>query len=368
MIGRLFLMRLKCLFRDKENVFWSALFPIFLSFVFSLVFANIGKEEQFATIDIAIVNANEQSEIVNSATNLKYDSDTPLFDIVKVDEKEAQDLLKKGKIKGYIIDGEKPSLYLGGSGIEETIIKSFVDSYIQTMKKIEVVAGIAPDKIGSLIESAMDSTEYINDTNKTGKSPDWSLIYYYALLSLACLYGCNFGITEIGDLQADKSAKGARISVAPVHKLKLLICNVFAAITVQVVCIMVAIGFMAFVLNIDFGTRVGYVVLTCVMGSICGVSFGAMLRSVIHKNEKTVSAIANAVVLFLSFLSGLMNPEVKYLISDNIPFFSKINPSNLITDSLYYLYYFDSMDRFWFNVMCMGAVTVLFMAITYFAR
>lgn len=367
MMLRLYYMRLKCLFRNRESIFWSALFPIFLSLVFSLAFANLESAEQYATIKIAIVESNEQGYILEAAKEAKFVEDTNMFEIQQVSENEAKDLLKKGEITGYIVDGEKPSLYIGGSGIEATILKSFVDNYLQTVKKISVIASVNPEKVQEIINGAMKSTDYISDSNETGKAPNFTLIYYYALLALACLYGCNFGITEISDIQADKSAKGARINVAPVHKLKLLLCNICAAITVQVLCVLLAITFMTYVLSIDFGTRSGLVVLTCVLASICGVTFGAMLRAVIKKNEKTVNAIANAVVLLLSFLSGLMNPEIKYIVADNVPFFTKINPANLITDSLYYLYYFDSLEKYWFNIACMLLVTLVFVAITYFA-
>lgn len=367
MMLRLYYMRLKCLFRNRESIFWSALFPIFLSFVFSLVFANFVSEEQYETIKIAVVESNEQGYIIDAAKEAKFCEDTDMFEIQQVNEKDAKDLLKKGEITGYIVDGEKPSLYIGGSGIEATILKSFVDNYLQTVKKISVIASVNPEKVQEIINGAMKSTDYINDRNDSSKAPNWSLIYYYALLALACLYGCNFGITEISDIQADKSAKGARINVAPVHKLKLLLCNICAAITVQVFCVLLAITFMTYVLAIDFGSRVLLVVLTCVLASICGVTFGAMLRAVIKKNEKTVNAIANATVLLLSFLSGLMNPKVKYIVADKAPFFAKINPANLITDSFYYLYYFDSLEKYWFNIVCMILVTLVFVAITYFA-
>lgn len=367
MMLRLYYMRLKCLLRNRETLFWSAMFPILLSFVFSLAFSNLMSQEQYETIKIAVVESNEQGYILEAAKEAKFSEDTNMFEIQQVSEIEAKDLLKKGEITGYIVDGEKPSLYIGGSGIESTILKSFVDSYMQTVKKVSVIASVNPEKVQEIINGVAENTNYINDKNMTSKTPDFTLIYYYALLSLACLYGCNFGINEISDIQADKSAKGARINVAPVHKLKLLLCNICAAITVQIFCVLVAIAFMAYVLSVDFGSRVLLVVLTCILASICGVAFGTMLRAVIKKNEKTVIAISSAVVLLLSFLSGLMNPEVKYIVADNVPIFSKINPANLITDSLYYLYYFDSLERYWFNIACMILVTLVFVAITYFA-
>lgn len=365
MIVIMYFKRLKCLFRRKENIFWSAMFPIFLSFVFSLAFSNVDKVEKYETIDIAIVTDTVNSQILNTAKDVTFSGNDKMFYVHQTSEEQAKEMLKEGDISGYIVEEDGIQLYLSGSNMDTTILKSFVDHYLQTMKSIENVAKTNPEKVQILIDNSMKNTEYINDLNKTSRTPKWTVIYYYALLSLGCLYGANFGINEISDIQANKSAKAARINVAPIHKLKLLICNLCAAITVQVLCILVALGFMTKVLNINFGERVGYVILTCVVGSICGVFFGAMLRAAIKKNEKTVEAITNSVVLFLSFLSGLMDPTVKYIVADKVPFLAKVNPSTLITDSFYCLYYYDSMDKYWINIISMVVLTAIFAGITY---
>ena len=48
--------RLKCLLRDKENVFWTMLFPILLAVFFNLALSNVNAGESFQAIKLAVVN------------------------------------------------------------------------------------------------------------------------------------------------------------------------------------------------------------------------------------------------------------------------------------------------------------------------
>ena len=151
MMIRMYLMRLKCLFRNKQSLFWSALFPIFLSFVFSLVFTNLDDDEKFTTIDIAIVANEQQSYIADYAREAKLSEDTDMFHIDNLTLEEAKESLKSGNIVGFIVDGERPELYLGGSGIDSTILKTFVDNYLQKVKQVGVLASINPELVHVLI-------------------------------------------------------------------------------------------------------------------------------------------------------------------------------------------------------------------------
>ena len=49
------------------------------------------------------------------------------------------------------------------------------------------------------------------------------------------------------------------------------------------------------------------------------------------------------------FFSGMMGITMKYIIDKNLPIINIINPVNMITDGLYSLYYYDTMDRFYLN-------------------
>ncbi len=66
------------------------------------------------------------------------------------------------------------------------------------------------------------------------------------------------------------------------------------------------------------------------------------------------------------FLAGMMSTQVKYVVQKNVPFIGLINPSNLITDALYSLYYYDEYGRFYRNITLLFILTIVFTSIAYF--
>lgn len=50
------------------------------------------------------------------------------------------------------------------------------------------------------------------------------------------------------------------------------------------------------------------------------------------------------------FFSGMMGITMKYMIDKNIPIINKMNPASMITDGFYSLYYYDTLNRYWFNI------------------
>lgn len=365
MMLRMYLYRLKIIARERELLFWSSLFPICLAFVFNLAFSNLGNANEFETIPIAIVSQDENSTFIKTAKEVNMNEDAKMFDVELTTENEAKEKVKEGKISGYIVDGENPELYFAKTGPDATITKSFVDSYIQKIKMYTVIGQKDPQKLAEFAEQSVKQNEYVKEVGRDGKKINLTVIYFYALLAMTCLYGSNFGIDEIINIQANQSSRGARVNVAPVHKLKLLFSNLLAAYTAQLACVFLALAFMKYGIHIDLGDRFDLVVLTCVVGSLCGLMFGAFLSAVISKNFKIVQTICSAVVLLLCFLSGLMVPQVKQLVADNVPWFTKVSPATLITDCFYYLFYYDSLKEYWFNIGCLAVITVVFASIVY---
>ena len=80
-----------------------------------------------------------------------------------------------------------------------------------------------------------------------------------------------------------------------------------------------------------------------------------MFVSLVFKvNEGTKVGIIIAITMVFSFLSGMMGITMKYLIDKNVPIINQINPVNMITDGLYSLYYYDTYNRFIFNMISLG--------------
>lgn len=367
MFAHIFMNRLRCLLRDKETIFWTFAFPLALSLFFYLALSNIGKGETFQEIDIAVVNDSRYQEDLYFKTALEEASkgEDRLFDLTLATEEEAGKLLENGSIKGYIKAGDQIELVVKESGMYQSIIKSFLDNYSQTFKAVETVLRNDPKKYQEVMESLKDRKNYVKEVPTAGGKPDIVVNYFYTLIAMACMYGSFFGMRETSDIQADISPLAARINIAPVHKLKAFLSSICASMLIHLVVMLALLGFIRYVLNIDFGPRTGYVLLTMVIGSITGVFFGAFVSALVKKSEGIKVAVLIGVSMLGSFLAGMMYIDIKNLISMNVPFLSWINPVNLLTDAFYSLYYLDDLSRYALNIGVLSGFATLFCVLTY---
>jgi ABC-2 type transport system permease protein len=246
-------------------------------------------------------------------------------------------------------------------------MKAFTDNYLhmsQTANSISALKQKAAD--GNFLKEFSYYKNYLVDGSDKERNPEVTLIYFYTLIALACMFGTNWGFREMIDIQANQSMVGARINVSPIHKIKLLFINFMAAFTLHYISILFLLFFLNKVLGIDFGNKIGFILLTALLGSLCGISLGAMICVVVKANVKVRSAILNAVVIGGGVLSGMVAVNVKYLIAAKAPILSYINPASLITDAFYCLYYYEGYERLFQNLYVLGILTLLFGVVTYY--
>ena len=175
-----------------------------------------------------------------------------------------------------------------------------------------------------------------------------------------------FGMKEVNAIQANQSAQGARVNLAPVHKFKVFFSAICAATAVQAICVFVMLAYLVFVLNVDFGTKVPLILLACVVSSFTGVSYGAFLSSVIKSGEGLKISLLISSSLAMSFLSGLMYVDMKYIVEKNAPVIAFLNPANAVTDAFYSLYYYDTNTRFFTNIAILLGFSAVFYLGVYF--
>ncbi|MBU5331982.1 ABC transporter permease [Anaerocolumna aminovalerica] len=369
MFFRIYKTRLKCLLRNKENIFWSFGFPILLSIFFYMAFSNLSKAEGIESIPIGLVV--EENVIVpfkDILENVEITEGKNLFKVKTGTLEEVKDLLVREKVEGYIVFKDKPVLYIKNNGFSQSIIKTFLDTYEQKSQTINHIIQLNPDivKNGQINLISNLFHNFIVDGGAKNKNPDNILIYFYSLLALSCIFGANWGFTEVVNIQADQSNIAARINVAPTHKMKLLLCNLLAAFTLHFLSVLFLLAFLIRVLNVAFGGQLNYILITCFIGSLCGISLGAMICVTIKANLKAKESILTAIMMGGGFLAGMMSTQVKYVVQKNVPFIGLINPSNLITDALYSLYYYDEYGRFYRNITLLFILTIVFTSIAYF--
>ena len=372
MFKHLFLYRLKYLLRDRETVFWTMLFPILLAVFFNLAFSNLQAGENFETIEIAVVDDenfknNEYLKKALDETSInRNEADGPMFHIVYTDKAEADSLLMNNKITGYILVDSDIRMVVKDTGINQTILKVFLDDFKQKTSTITGIVAANPVAINEgLIEDLSVQNTYISESPISKAKPNTRYNYFYALLAMACLYGSFWGFKEANDIQADQTPQAARINVAPVHKLKVIVYDLLAAILIHFVQILILLAFLVYIMHVEFGGPIGYILLTCLIGSITGISMGTLVGAVVKGSEGIKIGIQISVTMLLSFLGGMMSSDVKYLIAKNMPILGYINPVNQINEAFYSLTYFDSYDRFFLNITLLSVISIIFCVISY---
>ncbi|MDN5308102.1 MAG: linearmycin/streptolysin transport system permease protein [Eubacteriaceae bacterium] len=359
-----YIYRLKCILRDRHMIFWTLLFPVILAILFDMALSNISNIDDFEKINLAIVLKSESEE--NTAF-LEAADDTDLFNITDTSEAKANDMLNNNQVDGVILFDESPQILVSQSGINQTIIKSFVDQYLQITSTLTTIISDNPQALNSgLIDSISDQQEYLSEVTPSRNAPDQLVNYFYTLIAMACLYGGFLGVKEITALQADLSDVGARVSVVPTNKVKLFLSSILATATVQLGVITLLMCFLIFVLQVNFGDQLAYIALTCLVGSLTGVTFGAFIAAVVKREEGVKMGILIGSTMAMSFLAGMMVENMKYMVSKNLPILSYLNPATLITDSFYALYYYPDHSKFYLNIAILCVFIAVFLSMTFF--
>ena len=364
MFAHIFLYRIKSLLRQKSLVFWTMIFPIALATFFNISLGNIKSMNDFAPIPVALVNNTAYPELAETMKGLSK-GDHRLFDLTVTDTQTALNLLKESQISGYIVPGDTPTLVVTKTGLNQSILKNFIDQYTHNALAMQDIAVHHPESIPDLLTAMGASQNYVKEVSVTQRSTDPTLIYFYALIAMSCLYGSMYGLEEVNRVQANLTPHAARLNVAPVHKLKVFAAGMSAAILIHYTGLLALLGYMQFILDINFGDNVFYVALILFIGSILGISMGSVISAVVKKGEGIKIAVVLLVSMVGSFLAGMMIAEVKYYVAQKLPILGYLNPANLLSDALYALYYYDTHTRLFINLAGMSIYALVFCGVTY---
>lgn len=353
---------LKILLKNKGLVFWTFVFPIILGIFFNMAFSDIDKKEKFNSIDIAVVSSEDFNNNVIFKQSIEFLSDektdNKMFNTVYTSKKKATYLLENNKIDGYLtFFGDNVNITIKKNGVNQTILKYIIED-INSNKKILAEASNIPETL-SLIKN--NSVKLNNITNK---NLGFSMIEYYTLIAMACLYGSMLSMYVLNYSQANISSVGKRVSISSSKKTSLLLSGFFASYVVQLIGIFLLLFVTLFLFKVDYGNNLIYVFILSLFGSLAGLALGIAISSINNISEVTKNGILISIIMFCCFLSGMMGVSMKYIIDKNIPFLNKINPANMITDGFYSLYYYDNLNRFYFNLLSLFIFSIIMILIS----
>lgn len=359
----------KTLFRDKMLIFWTFAFPIILGTFFNMAFSNIENSEKLDIISIAIVE-KEENEIMKQAFETLSDEENEdrLFQTQYESEERAKELLENDEITGYLVLlKEEPKVVIKSNGINETILKYVTE---EIMQNTEMISNIVEKRVQESMQGYpegiynMPNVENIYDDvvkmlednqvefkNISNSNLSYTMIEFYTLIAMTCLYGGILGMTAINHNLANMGNVGKRTSITPTSKGKIIFSSLMASYLAQLIGLAILFVYTIFVLKVDYGTNLPLIVLLSLTGSLAGLSLGIAVATLIKANENAKIGILIAVTMLGCFLSGMMGITMKYMIDKNVPIVNLVNPASMITDGFYALYYYDTLDRYFLNIV-----------------
>lgn len=372
---------LKTLFGNKMLIFWTFAFPIIMATFFNLAFSNIENSEKLSMIDIAIVENEDfkNNKILKESFKTLSDEENKdrLFSLKYVEESKAKELLENDEITGYLkLEENKPKVVIKTNGINATILKYVTEEITKTSKIVEDLANnkiveesrqgntqIDYEKIyKETLEIAMKDD--VNLKNISNANLSYTMIEFYTLIAMTCLYGGILAMTAISNSLANMGNVGKRTAVAPISKGKLILSSVFASYITELIGITLLFIYTIFVLKVDYGTNLPLIVVLTLVGSLAGLSLGIVVATTLKTNENTKTGILIAVTMFGCFLSGMMGITMKYIVDKNLPIINRLNPASMITDGLYSLYYYDTFSRYYTNVISLLIFSTIMIGIS----
>lgn len=373
---------LKTLFRNRMLIFWTFAFPIILGTFFKMAFSNIENSEKLKIINIAIVN-NEDFQN-NKAFKMTFENlsdennDDRLFSTQYTTQEDAKELLDKGEITGYMeLKDNKPILTFATNGIDQTIFKYVTEEIAQTSNivsslseediKKQIMSGNFNINYEEIINKNIDDTQNqdVNLTDISSKNLSYTMIEFYTLIAMTCLYGGTIGVVAINQNLANMSNKGKRLAVSAASKAKVILSSVCASYITQLIGVAILFAYTIFALKVDYGNNLGLVVALAMAGSLAGLSIGIFVGCVFKVAEGVKDGIIISFTMLGCFLSGMMGITLKYVIDKNIPIINKLNPAGMITDGFYSLYYYDTLDRYFFDLSSLLVFAFILILISY---
>ena len=373
---------LMVLTRKRELFIWSLAFPILLSTMFMLMFANLDDATAFdpvATAVVADAHYDEATAFSSVIDELGEEGDDQLLDIrtfATVDE--ARNALTAGEVIGIVsveADGT-PKLAVspdsGGLGVEQigrTILDTVMNTYVRNADLLASVAADNPLALADpdLVEEALTHGNATVQVSLTHSTPVQSVRYYYALLGMAALFCGQVGMLAICETQPNLTPLGARRAIGATSRGTTLVATLAASGAISFACLLVAFLFIRFVVGVDFAGREGMCVVAIAVAALFATSLGTLLGSLPKVGFGVKTGLLTGLTCLLSLFAGLYGEPCMDLadqIAREAPVLAAVNPAKVVTDAFYSLYYYDSLVPFAEKAGILLIMTVVLFAVS----
>lgn len=327
------------MFRDLSFTFWGLMYPIILAGFFYIAFSGMVNAE-LEPINVGIEKGNSTANILQGID---------ILNVVEVSEKDIVKKLEAKEIDGYIKNDL--GLIVDKSGLNQTIIKGILDQVKQSIA------------LNEPIKSLDFEVDYLSGKTQQANG---MLVIFYSLIAMVSTYGVFPGIESVNISQPNLSSIGARMNITPIKKSTLLISGMVVGLVINLLSNILLFIFLHFILRLDLYTNLAYSSIFIILGNLFGISLGIFIGASNKKSIGVKVMISIVITMFLSFLSGLMSPDIKVLIDKNLPLLSKLNPIAIITNSLYRINLLNNTHNLTGGILILLMYSFILIGISYF--
>lgn len=367
MFGHVFKYAVKCLFRSKEIIFWSLLFPFALSTFMYLSFGNIFETtEQFHAIPVAVVKEENNMVIEQVLSSLSNEGDDKMLEVNWVDAEEADRFLEEEAVTGVLYVGEDLRLKVKKSGLNETILQMMLRQIRQSERAIQDILSSHPENMPKVVDLLQSDLSFVTRNQYGSGNQDNLVNYFYALFAMTCLFASFASCDRICKVQADVSNIGLRRTVTPTHKGTIILTEFLVCECLQLLISCLLFIYLKFILQINLGDKYGCILLLLLLATSLGTMFGVFVGSLPKFGQGVKIGILVGVSLLFCACSDLMVQGVRDWFDHHIPVLNHINPAAWICDSFYALNVYDTYERFTGNMIVLAGMTGLLAIISFF--
>lgn len=354
--------------RDKMSIFWTLAFPIILGTLFYVSFGSTNNRE-WESIPVAVVKEEENAGFSHFLQVLQEsDGDTTIL-LTEMKEEEALEALDTGEVEGIYYIRQEPALTIRSSSLNASVLEGILSSYL---KNEVIYMDIFSHQdwavsMSEIVEETDGQESFIKEVSLGGENLDSNMAYFFALIAMACMFGCLLGMTGVMCLQANISTLGARRSVSPAKKGQMILALFLVNFAIVYVCLIVLLLYLNFVLRIELGDHWGGMLLTCFFGDMIGVCMGIAIGSIGKLSLPAKIGINVGLSLVLSFMSGLMIGNMKHIIDTACPIINRLNPAAVISDAFYCLCIYNDPVRYRNDLIILTLFSIGLLIVSYCA-
>lgn len=358
--------------RQLSLMFWALFFPLILATFFYVSFGSAGieatGESSFRAVKVAVVQPGHASDGSDAFLEFLEALDPDVLDIQAItDEHGAAEALEDDAIDGIFYLKDSPSLTVAQNGLNESILTTLLHTYNQNASMLSEIAALHPEKLTDALDALSIDTAMTREVSAGGSTLDPNIQFFFALIAYACLSGAFLGVRSSCDGQANLSALGARRSITPTHKLKLILTDMLVLFLIHFFNILILNLYIGKLLGIHLGDDLPSLLLVNLMGSMIGVCIGVTFGCVSKLSLESKISLTVAITLVPGFLAGLMFGEMKNLIELHCPVINRINPAAVLSDAFYCMGVYNDTARFHRCILILGAMCILLLIIAFLA-